>query len=156
MANIGFFENAEWSSASFRLSAALNLTGSVVFVSNFVEFIFQRRLIAYNVFGYYTTLPNSIRVLMDFVALELIIAEPANVSAEMTLSISFPVGGTEGLFLANRITLPGNQTAVSILPVPVKRFNFEISMQDVASVGNALTVNICFWWETKKIKFVGD
>jgi len=153
---IGFFENTEWSSATYRMTAVLNVNGTGIFISNVVNFIFQRRLIAYSLIGYYTTLPNSIRILMDFVNLELIIQEPANVAADLGLSLSFPVGATEAAFSSNRITLPGNTNQVSILSIPVKRFNFEVSMQDAASAGNQLTVNITFWWETKKIRFVGD
>lgn len=153
---IGFFENTEWSSATYRMSGAVNVNGTGIFLSNSVNFVFQRRIIAYSLIGFYIVLPNSIRHLMEFVNLEVIVEEPANVSANLGLSLSFPVGATEEPFLSNRVTLPGNTNQVSILDIPVKRFNFEISMQDPASAGLDLVTNITFWWETKQIKFVGD
>lgn len=154
---ISFFENTEWSSATYNLTAVLNVTGVVRFLSTNIDFIFQRTLIAYSLTGFYTTLPNSIKIPMEFTSLELIIQEPANVAANLELGLSFPVGGTELLYLSNRVTLPGNTNQVSFLSIPVKKFNFEISMHDAASAGNALTSNLTIWWETKKReKFVGE
>jgi len=154
---IAFFENTEWTNVSALMGSVQNTTGVITFESNPLDLVFQRRLVAYSLTGYYVQQPQFVRVPMAYVELQLFIDDPLNASNEFTIASSIPVGGVFSGFAPTRVSLPGQMKTVSIAPLPIKRFFFAIFAHDLASIGNSVVCDLTFWWETKKrLKFIGD
>ena len=152
-----FFENTEWTNISGLVGSALNLTGISQFESDPLDLIFQRELIAYSLTGYYVQQPAFNRVPMEYVELDIFIQDPLNQSAQLTLASSIPPGAVFSGFAPTRVHLPGQNKAVSISPLPIKRFFVAIYGHDLASIGNSIVLDLNLWWRTKKqLKFIGD
>ena len=152
-----FFENTEWTNVSCLVGSALNLTGISQFESDPLDLIFQRELVAYSLTGYYVQQPQFIRIPMEYVELHIFITDPLNQSAQFTLASSIPPGASFSGFASTRVVLPGQNKAVSISPLPIKRFFFTVFGHDLASIGNSIVLDLTFWWRTKKrLRFIGD
>ena len=152
-----FFENTEWTNVSALVGSALNLTGITQFESDPLDLVFQRELVAYSLTGYYVQQPQFIRVPMEYVELQIFIQDPLNQSSQFTLASSIPVGAVFSGFAPTRVSLPGQNKAVSIAPLPIKRFFFVLFGHDLASIGSSVVLDLTFWWRTKKrLRFIGD
>jgi len=152
-----FFENTEWTNVSALVGSAQNLTGISQFESDPLELVFQRELVAYSLTGYYVQQPEFIRVPMEYVELDIFIQDPLNQSAQFTLASSIPPGAVFSGFAPDRVHLPGQTKAVSIAPLPIKRFFIAIYGHDLASIGFSIVLDLNLWWRTKKkLRFIGD
>jgi len=154
---VNFFENTEWTNISGLVGSALNLTGISQFESDPLDLVFQRELIAYSLTGYYVQQPQFIRVPMEYVELDIFIQDPLNQSSRFTLASSIPPGAVFSGFAPERVHLPGQNKAVSISPLPIKRFFVVMYGHDLASIGNSIVLDLNLWWRTKKkLRFIGD
>ncbi len=153
-----FFENTEWTNVNCIVGSALNLTGISQFESDPLDLVFQRELIAYSLTGYYVDgAAGFIRVPMEYVELDIFIQDPLNQSSGFTLASSIPVGASFSAIATERVHLPGQNNAVSISPLPIKRFFIVIYGHDLASIGNTIILDLNLWWRTKKrLRFIGD
>jgi len=151
------FENTEFTSVTAFLGGGLNATGIVQFNANQLNLIFQRKLIAYNAFAYYTNPPLTLGfVPMEYMDIRFNIIQPLNTTEQFTLQFSTPIGGTFFTF-TNIVVLQGNTRTVSILPLPLKVIDMVINLHDPASAGFDVNAHLTLYWETKKrAKFVGE
>lgn len=154
-----FFENTEWTNVSALVGGVFNVSGISQFESNPLDLVFQRELVAYSLTGYYVdSAAGFIRVPMEYVEMDIFIQDPLNQSAQFSLASSIPlVGPVFSGFASERVHLPGQNKAVSISPLPIKRFFFALYGHDLASIGNSIVLDLNLWWRTKKkIRFIGD
>jgi len=153
---LAFFENVEFTSITATMLAAQNVTGIVQFGSLPLDLIFQRKLLAFSAFSEFNAGVGAVSRFYEYMDVRFVIEQPLNSTEQFVLSASIPVGGAFQQF-TNIVTLMGNTTTVSILPLPLKVVSVVINCHDVASANRNMSAHITLFWETKKrIKFIGD
>jgi len=142
---------------SALLPGISNISGSFVLTSATQDFIFARKLVAYSFNANWQDAVTLNRAFMAWSQLQLQIDQPLNQSLTFGLGTSAPVGGFLLTFNSNTVFLPGNLSALSILPVPIKVGRIVLTAQDTLSIGNSINIDATLFWESPKpTKFVGD